>query len=133
MINKAIIQGRFVREPEVKKTKAGKNLCNFTIAWSTKIGEKETKLFLKCIAWNRTADNVAKWFHKGQEAIVSGQLETNSWQDKEGNNRYEIQMVVSEVHFCGPKTEFLDTSEYKNDTSGSDFEEADDLPDDLPW
>lgn len=132
MINKSIIQGRFVREPELRHTQSGKAVCSFTIAWSTKSGDKETKLYLNCNAWNRTAENVNKWFHKGQEAVVMGQLETKQWQDKQGNNRYEIQMNVSEVHFCGPKMDTIESSEYTKADGDSDFTEIDDESD-LPW
>lgn len=133
MINKSIIQGRFVREPEMRHTQSGKAVCSFTIAWSTKSGDKETKLYLKCNAWNRTAENINKWFHKGQEAVVMGQLETKQWQDKQGNNRYEIQMNVSEVHFCGPKMDAIESPEYTKADRDNDFEEIFDEDAELPW
>lgn len=130
MINKTIIQGRFVREPEMRYTQSGKSVCTFTIAWSTKRGERDVKLFLKCTAWNKTADNVSKWFHKGQEAVVIGELETKQWTDKEGNNRQANEMNAQEVHFCGPKNEngnYNDEVERRADEF-SEISEDDELP-----
>lgn len=132
MINNTIVQGRFVREPEMRHTQSGKSVCTFTIVWSTKSFDRETKLYLKCTAWNRTADNVIKWFHKGQEAVVRGQLETKTWQDKDGNNKSEIQMTVSEVHFCGPKMDTIESSEYIKEYSENDYQEIDE-DSELPW
>lgn len=127
MINKSVIQGRFVRDPEMRHTQSGKSVCTFTIVWSTKSGDRETKLFMNCTAWNRTADNVCKWFKKGQEAVVIGQLETKTWQDKEGNNRHEIQMTAQEIHFCGPKMAASESDEYvRAGGDGDDFVEFDD-------
>lgn len=134
MINKSIIQGRFVRDPELRHTQSGKSVCTFTIAWSTKSGDRENKLYLDCAAWNRTADNVSKWFKKGQEAVVCGQLETQSWTDKEGNKKNAIKMNAQEIHFCGPKMSASESDEYvKAGGDGDDFVPADDLEDDLPW
>lgn len=131
MINKSIIQGRLVRDPELRHTQSGKSVCTFTIAWGTKSGDRETKLFMNCTAWNRTADNVAKWFKKGQEAVVCGQLETQSWTDKEGNKKNVIKMNAQEIHFCGPKMSAAESDEYVR-ADGDDFTEVD-LPDELPF
>lgn len=103
MLNYAVLQGRLVRDPESRTTQSGVSVCSFTVAWSDKYKETETKLFLNCTAWRGTADMVSRYFSKGKEIIVEGKLSTREWQDKEGNKRSAVEMTVGRVNFCGPK------------------------------
>jgi single-strand DNA-binding protein len=105
MINKMILQGRLVRDPDARSTQTGIPVAAFTVAWSEKYGETETQLFLDCTAWRGTAELVCKYFHKGKEIVVEGRLETQKWQDKDGNNRSTIKMTADRVHFCGSKAD----------------------------
>lgn len=103
MVNSTIIQGRMVRDAELRRTQSGTAVASFTVAWSEKYGDNERKLFLPCVAWKGTAEMASKWFGKGQEVVVEGKLTSRKWEDKNGNNRETIEMVVERMHFCGPK------------------------------
>ena len=103
MINRTILQGRLTRDPELRETNSGISVCSFTVAWSEKFKEQETKLFLPCTAWRGTAEMVSRNFSKGREIAVEGRLSTKEWDDKNGNHRTSIEMAVDRVHFCGPK------------------------------
>ena len=106
MLSHIDIAGRFVRDPELRRTASGTAVANFTIAvdrdFKNQIGEKETD-FLDCIAWRSTAEFVSKFFKKGSMAIVSGRLEIRSWTDKDGNKRKSAEIVADNVYFCGSK------------------------------
>lgn len=103
MINKTILQGRLCADPELKQTTSGISVCNFCLAWSKKYKETETQCFLNCIAWRNTGEFVNKYFIKGQECIVEGELTTRNYTDKDGNKRTQTELVCDEVHFCGKK------------------------------
>ena len=103
MLNYAVLQGRLARDPELRTTQSGTSVCSFTVAWSEKYKETETKLFLNCTAWRGTAEMVSRNFQKGKEIIVEGKLSTREWQDREGNKRSAVEMTVDRVNFCGPK------------------------------
>lgn len=103
MINHTTLQGRLTRDPELRQTNSGVSVCSFTVAWSEKYKEQETKLFLPCTAWRGTAEMVSRNFSKGREIAVEGKLSTREWDDKDGNHRTSIEMTVDRVHFCGPK------------------------------
>lgn len=107
MLNKTILQGRLVRDVELRRTQSGTAVASFTVAWSEKYNERETKVFLPCVAWKDTAEMVARWFAKGQEILVEGKLTTRQWEDKSGNKRETVELVVDRVHFCGPKVETM--------------------------
>ena len=103
MVNKIILQGRLVRDPEIKYVGAD-SVANaeFTVAWSEKYKEKETKCFLRCKAWRGTAELLEKYFAKGQEIVVEGRMETDQW-TQDGENKNRTICNVDKVHFCGSK------------------------------
>ena len=105
MINKTILQGRLTRDPELRTTNTGLDVCNFTVAWSEDRKDSETELFLDCTAWRQTGVFIAQYFSKGKEIAVDGRLETQKYQDKQGNNRQKVVLTVDKAHFCGKKSD----------------------------
>ena len=101
MINKVILQGRLVRDIEIKDV-GGFNMTEFTVAWSDKYKDTEKKCFLRCKAWRSTADFLSKFFTKGQELIIEGQMITEEW-EKEGQKQSRSICNVEKVNFCGSK------------------------------
>lgn len=128
MINKTILQGRLVDDPELRHTPSNVAVVSFKVAWSEKYKETETKCFLTCTAWRNTGEFVSKYFNKGQEIVVEGQLTTRSYKDKEGNNRSVTELIVYKAHFCGKKQDGETTSNLSAYTPAaqSDFEEVED-------
>lgn len=103
MINHLILQGRLTRDPDLRQTTGGVPVCSFTVAWSEKYKDRETKLFMPCTAWRATGEMISRNFSKGREIIVEGGLSTREWADNEGGKRSVIELTVDRVHFCGPK------------------------------
>lgn len=138
MINKTVLQGRLVRDPELRTTQSGVEIVSLTIAWSEKYKDVESKLFLKCTAWRQTGVFINTYFKKGQEICVEGKLETRSYQDKDGNNRSVTELIVDKAHFCGKKSDGQDSTPQQSQQSfnvdglGS-FEDIDANPSDLPF
>ena len=105
MLNNIALMGRLVRDPENRKTTSGKSVTSFTLAVERDIktnGEKETD-FIDIVAWNNTADFVAKYFTKGRMAVVRGRLQIRTWQDKDGNNRKAAEVIADSVYFGDSK------------------------------
>ena len=103
-VNHTVIQGRQVRDCEMRTTESGIENITFTLAWSKKYKEREMTLYQKCKAWRFQAKIIGEHLNKkGQEFIVEGYLETEKWQDKDGNNHSENVLMVEDVHFCGKK------------------------------
>lgn len=103
MINKTIIQGRLTNVPELKQVGGNHTVGTVTIAWNKKYNDKETTLFLRCKFWNAKATFLNNHFTKGSEIIVSGELQTESWNTEDGSTRSITVLNVDECHFCGPK------------------------------
>ena len=132
MVNKLILQGRLVADPELRQTQGGAAVCSFRVAWSEKYKETETKLFLSCTAWRGTGEMIAKNFSKGKEIILEGKLSTRSYTDKNGQDRQTTELTVERAHFAGSKADGVGTSNQPN-VSGAVFTEMDGDDGDLPF
>lgn len=134
MLNSAIIQGRAVRDLELKTTQGGIEYVNFTIAWSEKYNEKERTLYMDCKAWRQTAKFLDTYFRaKGSEMIVEGQLETEKW-EKDGEKRSKVVLNVNRVHFCGKRQDAQPSgqaAEAPSETPAAAYVPADD--EELPF
>ena len=132
MVNKLILQGRLVADPELRQTTRGTNVCNFRVAWSAKYKETATKLFLSCTAWRGTGEMIAKHFSKGKEIIMEGKLSTRSYTDKNGQDRQTTELTVERAHFAGSKGDGSGAS-YQPNVSAADFTEMDGDDGELPF
>ncbi len=99
MINKAIIMGRLTHEPELRQTGTGRSVCSFSIAVNNGYGENRKADFINCVAWNKTAEFVSRYFTKGKMIIVIGRITTRAWEDKDGKKCYATDVVADEVSF----------------------------------
>ncbi len=107
MLNQIAIQGRLVRDPDLRRTNSGKAVTSFTLACdrdfkNQQTGEKEVD-FIECVAWGGTAEMVEKYFHKGQMAVATGRLQLRDWTDKNGQKRRQAEILVNSIYFCGSK------------------------------
>jgi single-strand DNA-binding protein len=111
-INKVILLGRLGQDPELKYTPNGVAVCTFSVAtskqWNDKnSGQKQEKTeWHRIVTWNKTADICAKYLAKGRQVYLEGELETRSWEDKNGGGtRYSTEVVVDKVEFIGSSNE----------------------------
>ena len=104
MLNHIVAMGRLTRDPELRQTTSGVNVCSFTIAcgrdFKTKDGKEAETDFIDCVAWRTTAEFVSRYLAKGRMAIVSGRLQLRDWKDRDGNNRRSAEVVADNVYFA---------------------------------
>ncbi len=108
MLNIAAIMGRLTRDPELRTTPSGVSVTTFSLAVDRsycKPGEERQTDFIDVVAWRGTAEFACKYFTKGQMMAVTGSIQTRSYEDKQGNKRKAVEIVASEVNFCGSKAE----------------------------
>ena len=100
MINKVILTGRMVKDPELKVTPSGTSVCTFRIAVDRRFkGENGEKVadFFTVVAWKGTAEFVGSYCPKGRLIAVDGRLQTRQWQDQSGQNRSVVEVVAESV------------------------------------
>lgn len=101
-MNNIVLKGRLTADPELRYTQ-GTNLavCNFTVAVDRRY-DKDTTDFIPCQAWRKTAEVICKYFGKGKEILLSGELHLDNY-TKEGEKRTFTRVSVETVEFCGDK------------------------------
>lgn len=106
-MNKVILMGRLTRDPELRQTQGGINVCSFSIAVNRRFAKEgqQSADFINCTAWRQQADFICKYFTKGSMIAVVGSLQSRSWENQEGKKQYATDVVVDEVYFTGSKSE----------------------------
>lgn len=141
-MNSCVLTGRLVADPELRTTPSGLSVCRFRIAVDRpyqKSGEDRKADFIDVVAWRSNADFVTKYFHKGSMIAVQGSLQTNNYEDKNGNKRTSYEIVADRTEFCGSKSDSGNSSysgnsapaAYSNSTPDDFSSVVDD--DDLPF
>jgi single-strand DNA-binding protein len=102
VLNRVILIGRMVRDPELRTTSTGKNVVEFSIAVDKRIKPRDanepTADFFRIKAWGQTADFVSNYLAKGRLVAVDGRLDTRKYVDKDGNNREAFEIVADNVN-----------------------------------
>ena len=138
MLNKIILMGRLVRDPELRRTNSGTPVASFTIAvdrdFKGQDGEKETD-FIDIVVWRNTAEFVSKYFTKGRMAVVEGRLQIRDWTDKEGGKRKAAEVVADNVYFGDSKTNGAAQKDNFNSLAGrmTEFAPIDQEDGELPF
>ena len=102
--NKVLLMGNLTRDPELKRTSSDMAVAQIGIAVNRrdkdKTGElKEETTFVDCEAWGKTAETMAKYLSKGRPVFIEGRLKLDQWQDKDGNNRSKLKIVIEKFEF----------------------------------
>ena len=133
MINTVALMGRLTYPPQLTATKTGKSVTRFQVACDRSYqasGQERQADFIDCIAWDKTADFVHKYFHKGQMIALEGRIQTQHYTDKIGNDRKSTDVVAVNVSFCGSKSE-NDKPNLNVKREDTEYEVIDD--DKAPW
>lgn len=106
MLNKVILMGRLVADPELRQTQSNISVCRFRVAVDRgyKSGEERQADFISCTAWRQSAEFVSKYFSKGKMIIVEGALRNADYTDANGVKHYAMDVQVDKVAFGESKS-----------------------------
>ena len=121
-MNNVQLLGRLTKDVEVKKTKSGKVYSVFTLAEGT--GDNVN--FIDCVAFDKLAETIAEYVHKGNRLLVEGSINVSTYEDKDGNNRKNTNIFVSRITFIEQATK-------KDDEKPTKKSKKDEEPDELPF
>lgn len=105
-MNKIILLGRLVKDPEIKYTPSEKCVAQFSIAVNrpTKNSEGQYEAdFINIVAWNKTAELIGNYVHKGQRILVEGRLQIRSYTAQDGSKRSATEVIADRVEFIETK------------------------------
>lgn len=101
-MNKLIIIGNLVRDPDHRTTREGKNVCNFTMAVNRRNTQEAD--YFHVTAWNNLADSCGKYLAKGRKVGVTGRVSVSTYTTQNGETRAVADVFADEVEFLSPST-----------------------------
>lgn len=111
-VNKVILLGKLGNDPEVRYTPAGLAIANISLATNDKWQDKQTREWQERTEWHRVvffdrlAEIVKQYLHKGSQIYVEGRLQTRKWQDKNtGQDRYITEIIGREMQMLDKRTD----------------------------
>lgn len=144
--NYAAICGRITRDPEIKSTNSGKVVCQFTVAVGrpkTQHGDMPTADFINCVAWDHSAEYLARYAARGTLLLVSGRIQTRSYDGRDGQKKYVTEIIARDVQILTSKDQSQASSQKYDYGSSHGTDIAPDqidrdnpmpgLPSDLPF
>lgn len=139
-MNSCVISGRLTKDPEVRYTQAQMAIADFTVASDRRFKRdgEPTADFIRCKAFGKTAEFIEKYFTKGKPIILSGRIQTGSYQNKEGQTVYTTEVIAENVEFLGSKSENEHHEERQEPPAGkapdnSWLDVPDDIDEQLPF
>ncbi|WP_270620699.1 single-stranded DNA-binding protein [[Clostridium] innocuum] len=106
MINRVVLAGRLTKDPVLRKTANGASVVSFTVACTRRFkqeGQPDAD-FINTVAWNKTADIVHQYTHKGSLVGVEGRIQTRSYDAQSGKSAFETEVAADSVQFLGSKS-----------------------------
>ena len=121
--------GRVANDLELKQTTDGVSVTNFTLAVDRRTAKEKTTDWIDCVAWRGTAEFICRYFQKGAPIIVTGSLQTRSWEDKEGKKRKAVEVLIENAEFVpGAKSDKPKDEKPKEEDGFTEVTEEEDLP-----
>lgn len=106
-MNKVILMGRLVRNPDVRYTTTDEPtaIARYTLAVDRKFKRdgEQTADFIRCVAFGRNGEFAEKYFHQGTKIVAEGRIQTGSYQDKDGKTVFTTEVVIEGQEFAESK------------------------------
>lgn len=133
-MNRVCLIGRLTSKPELRYTTSNIACTNITIAIDRNYGEEKKTDFINVVVWRKQAENVCKYLDKGSLVSVEGRLQQNSYEDRDGNRRYKLDVVADNIQFLNTKqkgTESVVEEKKKEEDPFANFGQQISIDDDL--
>jgi len=102
-MNKVIIVGRLIRDPEVRYTQTGKAVASFSVAVDSGFGDNKRADFIPVVVWDKLAEVCGNNLTKGRRVLVEGRLQIRDYQDKDGQKRRAAEVIAQNIEFLDTK------------------------------
>lgn len=136
-MNKLIIIGNLTKDPVLRTTQTGKDVCSFTVAVNRRQqrdGQQEADYF-NVSAWNDTALNCSKYLAKGRKVMVCGPVSVRPYSTQDGRSGATLEVMASEVEFLTPRdtVAYQDTQPQRPAVDPQSGMQQVDMDDELPF
>lgn len=144
------IIGNLTADPEMRTTRNGATVANFSIAATPRVFDKQSNqwvdveaLFLRCTAWRDLASHCVQTLRKGMRVIAQGRLQQRSYQAQDGSNRTVIELQVDEIgpslRYATAQVQKMQSGGYQGNANGGGYQQPQQAqqqsqaPADDPW
>ena len=136
-VNKVILVGNLGKDPEVRYLDSGVAVANFSLATTENYKNKQREKVSQTewhniVLWRGLAEVAEKWLKKGSSVYIEGKIRTNKWEDKEGNTRYNTEILADNMTMLGNRIN-SDVSDKNDSKTVSEIKSVNDENDDLPF
>ena len=124
MLNRVILMGRITQDLDLRQTPNGTPVLTFNVAVDrgyAKQGEDRQTDFITCVAWQKTAEFISRYFGKGRMIAIEGNLRTRTYDDKNGSKHYVTEVYVDSVSFTGEPKQGGSSYSQNNSYGGNDY------------
>lgn len=105
-MNNVCLMGRIGQDLEIKTVSSGKIVLSFSIGVKNLSKDQNSNTdWIDCVAWEKTAEFIHRYFRKGSLIAITGRLSTRVWEDKNGNKRKSTEVIVTNADFTGEKND----------------------------
>ena len=124
-MNRVILMGRLARDPEVRYSQGERQMAiaRYTLAVDRRgrreAGQDAQADFIRCVAFDRAAEYAEKYFHQGMRVLVSGRIQTGSYQDRDGKTVYTTDVVIEDQEFADSKGASTGNDGFGNQSYGN--------------
>lgn len=101
--NRVYLMGALGKDPEVRTTQSGKEVCNFSLATNRGSGDQKTVQWHNIVAFGKTAEICGKYLAKGSKVLIEGEITYRDWEDKNKVKRTSTEIIANNVQFLGAK------------------------------
>ena len=127
-LNNVVLSGRLTKDVELKQSQSGKYYAQFTLAVDKLVGKEKQADFISCVAWEKLAEVLSQYTHKGSKVNVMGRLSTRNYKNSDGLTIYVTEVIINQLELCDSKPKEDNQQEYNNNVADEFTITSDDLP-----
>lgn len=137
-MNKVILMGRLVKDPEIRYTQSGKNVATFTLAVDRGLGKDAPDNapkadFIPIVAWNKLADVAGNYLGKGRQVLIEGHMQVRNYDAQDGSKRYVTEVITEKIDLIGSKSDNAGGNYGSSQRTGNSFGGIPAPNDDIPF
>lgn len=120
-MNKVMLAGRLVADPEPRIIKTGATLCRITVACNDASGRKDEVYFFPCVAWEARAKFILAYFKKGTPVVIDGRLQRRSYVNSDNKTVYNTEVLIDNIKSFGSNNNNYNKNE-SNESNEFDYD-----------
>lgn len=125
MLNQCNFIGNLGQDPDIRFTANQSAVANISLGCTHKYKDEQHTEWVRGVAFGKTAEIIGEYLKKGSKVYISGRMQTNKWQDKEGNDRYTTEIIINDMKMLDSKGANQQSTRPQQDSKSETTDELD--------